>query len=122
MADSQVLICPGCQSSFDWMAALDRCPVCGGAHLVRRLGETECRDCGSVRQPAGGGSAVGGLGTGAGAGPGPDRGSAGSPGSGGDGSADGGLRSPAAAPGLAEEVERALEKVLGRTRGTARIG
>jgi hypothetical protein len=44
-----VLICPGCQSSVDWMAELDRCPRCASAHLVRRLGEAECRDCGAVR-------------------------------------------------------------------------
>jgi hypothetical protein len=47
--DRQVLICPGCQSSVDWMAELDRCPRCASAHLVRRLGEAECRDCGAVR-------------------------------------------------------------------------
>jgi hypothetical protein len=46
--DRQVLICPGCQGSFDWMSDLDRCPVCSSVHLVRRLGEAECRDCGSV--------------------------------------------------------------------------
>ena len=47
----QVLVCPDCQGSFDWMAELDHCPVCGGVHLVRRLGEIECRDCGMVRDP-----------------------------------------------------------------------
>jgi hypothetical protein len=49
--DRQVLICPGCQASFDWTADLDRCAVCGSARLVRRLGEVECRECGSVGQP-----------------------------------------------------------------------
>ncbi len=49
--DRQVLICPGCQASFDWTADLDRCTVCGSARLVRRLGEVECRECGSVGQP-----------------------------------------------------------------------
>jgi hypothetical protein len=49
--DRQVLICPGCQSSFDWTADLDRCAVCGNARLMRRLGEVECRECGSVGQP-----------------------------------------------------------------------
>jgi hypothetical protein len=49
--DRQVLICPGCQASFDWTADLDRCAVCGSSRLVRRLGEVECRDCGSVGQP-----------------------------------------------------------------------
>ncbi len=102
VADSQVLICPGCQSSFDWRAALDRCPVCASARLVRRLGETECRDCGSVRPPAAGvGPAI-----------------AGRPGETGPGGAAGGP----AAPGLAEEVEQALERVLGRTSRTAGIG
>lgn len=50
--DRQVLICPSCQASGDWMAELDRCPACASAHLVRRLGEAECRDCGSVGSPA----------------------------------------------------------------------
>jgi hypothetical protein len=52
--DRQVLICPGCQASADWMADLDRCPVCAGVRLVRRLGEAECRDCGAVRPAAAG--------------------------------------------------------------------
>jgi hypothetical protein len=49
--DRQVLICPSCQSAFDWAADLDKCAVCASVHLVRRLGEVECRDCGSVGQP-----------------------------------------------------------------------
>ncbi len=49
-ADRQVLVCPGCQSSLDWMADLDRCPVCASVRLVRRLGEVECRACGGVGQ------------------------------------------------------------------------
>jgi hypothetical protein len=109
IADSQVLICPGCQSSFDWTAALDRCEVCGSAHLVRRLGEIECRDCGSVRPPEGSASpAVAGVAVG------PSQGAPGAAAAGGD--------AGTAPPGLAEEVERALERVLGRARGTARIG
>ena len=51
-ADRQVLICPACQSSVDWAGELDRCPVCSSMHLVRRLGEVECRDCGDVREPS----------------------------------------------------------------------
>lgn len=43
----QVLVCPDCQSTSDWMADLDRCPTCGSTALVRRLGRTVCRDCGS---------------------------------------------------------------------------
>jgi predicted amidophosphoribosyltransferase len=50
--DRQVLICPDCQAAYDWIKELDRCQVCGSAHLVRRLGEVECRDCGAVGQPA----------------------------------------------------------------------
>jgi hypothetical protein len=46
-----VLICPGCQAAFDWSSDLDKCAVCASVHLVRRLGEAECRDCGSVGQP-----------------------------------------------------------------------
>jgi len=49
--ERQVLICPSCQSAFDWAADLDKCAVCASVHLVRRLGEVECRDCGSVGQP-----------------------------------------------------------------------
>lgn len=107
-ADHQVLICPGCQESFDWAADLDRCAVCDGVHLVRRLGEIECKDCGHVRQPADGLAAGGAAGTGGGAG---------RPGAGGSGAglADGD-------PGLAEEVERALARVLGSARRTAGIG
>jgi len=85
--DRQVLICPGCQAAFDWASDLDRCAVCASVHLVRRLGEVECRDCGSVGQPV----------------PAPDKApeevAAGDPGS--------------AASSLAEEVELALSRVLG---------
>jgi hypothetical protein len=124
-ADRQVLICPACQSSFDWMAELDRCPVCVSAQLVRRLGEVECRDCGCVRQPASG-AVVGGLAADAGARADPDA-VAGSAGAGGVAGAGGGMDGAAVpdgdpTPGLAEEVERALERVLGRTRRTAGIG
>jgi len=83
--DRQVLICPDCQVTVDWATELDRCQVCGSIHLVRRLGEVECRDCGTVG----------------------DRAEAGV----GDGSITDGP-----APDLADEVERALAKVLGRSR------
>jgi hypothetical protein len=91
--DSQVLICPRCQSSDDWMADLARCPRCGSVHLVRRLGEVECRDCGTIVPPSAGpgegeplAEAVGGeVVAGAGGG----------------------------APDLSEEVARALDRVLG---------
>jgi hypothetical protein len=86
--DQQVLVCPACQAATDWTADMDKCPQCGGAHLVRRLGEVECKDCGAVVPPA--------------AEP------AGSPGPGAP--APGGR-----APGLSEEVALALERVLGRS-------
>jgi hypothetical protein len=105
--DRQVLVCPACQASFDWRADLDPCPVCASAHLVRRLGETECRDCGWVRP-----SAPSGL---------PGHLAALAP------AAAGGRREPEVAAGsdlaqdsdLAREVERALARVLGRTAGSA---
>jgi len=84
--DRQVLICPGCQAAIDWTNELDRCQVCGSVHLVRRLGEVECRDCGAVGRPAAAGLD------------------------------DIGVVSEAAVAELADEVERALAKVLGRSR------
>lgn len=94
-SDQQVLVCPACQVAADWTADMDKCPQCGSVHLVRRLGEVECRDCGAVVPPAGGlASAEPGL-----AGPAP----AGEPALGGR------------APGLSEEVALALERVLGRS-------
>ena len=83
-ADEQVLVCPGCQASADWTADLDKCRQCGSAHLVRRLGEVECRDCGTIVPPDGS-LAAGSVGP-----------------------------SVARAPGLSEEVAMALERVLGR--------
>jgi hypothetical protein len=102
--DRQVLICPDCQSAFDWTSDLDRCEVCSSERLVRRLGEVECRNCGSVRQPASP-SLPGHLARPAG-----------------DGS--GGTEPLAhdteaqAMDGLAREVEQALARVLGRTAGS----
>jgi hypothetical protein len=117
-ADRQVLICPACQSSVDWVGELDQCPVCTSLHLVRRLGEVECRDCGYVREP------TGPVSVGPGSGAAPD---APAPG---QGSASGGVpgiapgRAPdlGETPGLAEEVELALARVLGRAGRPARIG
>jgi hypothetical protein len=102
----QVLVCPGCQGSFDWMSELDQCSVCGGVHLVRRLGEIECRDCGMVCDPADSGAVAGGgaVAGAAGLGEAGDRSESGhEPGS------------------LADDVERALDRVLGRSRRTAGI-
>ncbi len=90
--DEQVLVCPGCQASANWTADMDKCRQCGGVHLVRRLGEVECRDCGMTVPPA-----VDGQGPLPAARAGP---AAGRP------------------PGLSEEVAQALERVLGR--GAAR--
>jgi hypothetical protein len=49
--DRLVLICPACQESADWTAELERCAKCRSAHLIRRLGQVECLDCGLVREP-----------------------------------------------------------------------
>jgi hypothetical protein len=118
-ADRQVLICPACQSSVDWSAELDRCPVCSSVHLVRRLGEAECRDCGYVREPghADGDDTVAGVAAGLRLGAAP---AADGPAPAADGLAP--AADAAGTPGLAEEVELALDRVLGRGRRPARIG
>jgi len=95
-ADRQVLICPACQVGGQWVTDLDRCSLCASVHLVRRLGEVECRDCGAVS---------GGVVT--------DAGRVG------DELALGLANS--SPPGLAEEVEQALARVL-RPAGTVRSG
>jgi len=121
-ADRQVLICPACQSSVDWTGELDRCPVCSSVHLVRRLGEVECRDCGHVREPGPGPVGVGPV-PGAQAPGAPAPGSASGPAPGeGPGIAPGPGPDFGETPGLAEEVELALERVLGRNARPARIG
>lgn len=116
-ADRQVLICPACQSSVDWSAELDRCPVCSSMHLMRRLGEVECRDCGDVREPSAAPASVTPI---SGAAPGGAASNAGSAGSA-DASSVGGDADFGETPGLAEEVELALARVLGRGK-PARIG
>lgn len=116
--DSQVLICPHCQASDDWMADLARCPRCGSVHLVRRLGEVECRDCGTIVPPsAGPGEAPAGEGlTGEGlagealGGEAPE--ALGSEAPGGEVALTEVAGGPS--PDLSEEVARALERVLGR--------
>ena len=92
--DRQVLICPACQAAVDWTDDLDRCEVCSSIHLVRRLGEVECRECGSVGQPIVAASAA------------EDASVAGVPGA---SSAESSL----AESSLADEVELALSRVLG---------
>jgi hypothetical protein len=101
-ADRQVLICPECQSGRDWAGDLDRCAACSGARLIRRLGEVECKDCGHVRVPA----PPAGL-------PAPEAETAASlsPGAGKHPGQAG-----SAPPGLAEEVARALDRVLSAHR------
>ena len=49
LRDHQILVCPRCQTLRDWTGELDRCGRCASAHLVRRLDEVECRDCGLIR-------------------------------------------------------------------------
>jgi hypothetical protein len=91
--DQLVLICPACQESADWTSELERCAKCRSAHLIRRLGQVECLDCGLVREPA------------APLNPGPIPG-----------------LTPGLNPGrdaadtaLADEVSRALDRLLGHT-------
>ena len=81
LRDQLVLVCPACQDSGEWTAELESCGRCGSVHLIRRLGQVECLDCGLVREP----EAV--------------------------------LNRAGAAPGdssLADEVGRALDRLLGR--------
>src|SRR5215472_12445537 len=128
-ADRQVLICPGCQVDGAWVTDLDRCALCASVRLVRRLGEVECRDCGAVGVEATG-SAAGSVTSSAAAGSvgGPVAASVAGPAApsvadsvagsvtvdltvdemslGDESAAD------AVPPGLAEEVEQALARVL----------
>ena len=112
---SQILICPGCQDAADWTAELDRCSRCSSVHLVKRLGEVECRDCGTIVAPEGAGQA--GLADDpAGAALGDESGAAGTalesePGLG----AGPGLEGAGRGADLSEEVARALDRVLGRS-------
>ena len=85
LRDELVLVCPGCQESGEWTAELESCSRCASVHLIRRLGQVECLDCGLVREP------------------------------------EAAVLVPAARPAagradtaLAEEVGRALDRLLGR--------
>jgi uncharacterized Zn finger protein len=49
--DQLVLVCPACQDG-NWTADLQSCAKCGTVHLIRRLGQVECLDCGLVHEPA----------------------------------------------------------------------
>ena len=115
---SQILICPGCQDAADWTAELDRCSRCSSVHLVKRLGEVECRDCGTIVAPEGAGQT--GLADdpagAAGAAPEDESGAAGTgldsePGL----DAGPGLEGTGRGADLSEEVARALDRVLGRS-------
>src|SRR6266851_4043122 len=102
---SQILICPGCQDAADWMAELDRCSRCSSVHLVKRLGEVECRDCGAIVLPGGSGEA----------GFADDSAGAAGAAAAGAGAAGAGAALEGAGRGaeLSEEVARALDRVLG---------
>ena len=63
-SDHQVLICPECQTTPNWSGELDHCSACGSTSLVRMLGATHCRACGTVHE--------GDEGEGADSGTGPD--------------------------------------------------
>ena len=97
--DQLVLICPACQEAADWTAELERCAKCRSAHLIRRLGQVECLDCGLVREP----EAVT-LAPARGPG-GPDAAAR---------TSAGGRPPGAADTALADEVSRALDRLLGR--------
>jgi hypothetical protein len=84
LRDHLVLVCPGCQEAGDWTADLEHCARCASAHLIRRLDQVECLDCGLVRVD----SAV--------LAPVPP------------------ARDSGRDPGLADEVGRALDRLLGR--------
>ena len=96
--DQLVLVCPACQESGDWAAELESCSGCASVHLIRRLGQVECLDCGLVREPA---SAL-----------------VASPAAGAEAAGQAGSAAQAGSAGsdtaLAEEVSRALDRVLGR--------
>jgi hypothetical protein len=115
-----VLICPDCQGAPGLKADLDRCRQCGSVRLVRRLGEVECRACGFVVPPEGVAGAAG-RGEVPAAAPVLAEASAGLAGGdvkgvpGGVGGPRVDLSDAGRAPGLAEEVALALEKVLGRS-------
>lgn len=113
--DCQVLVCPDCQAARDWTADLARCSRCASVHLVRRLGEVECRDCGRVLPPSSGPPPSSGRGADPGAqGAGPHGAGAVDPGALDPGALDPGGADPGVA-GLSEEVARALDRVLGRS-------
>ena len=112
LRDHLVLVCPACQVSADWAAELEHCGRCGSVHLIKRLGQVECLDCGltggasgAESDPAAG--TVGGVGGVAGVG----GGAQGAPAVYTEGKPP---RQRGSDPALAAEVARALDRVLGR--------
>ncbi|MEA2350768.1 MAG: hypothetical protein QOG86_1709 [Thermoleophilaceae bacterium] len=99
VAGAQVLGCPDCQRSGAWGAALDRCAGCGSAALVRRLGETSCRDCGHAGDGVAAGGGAANVAARGGVAP---------------GGADPGGTARDGRGGLAEEVSAALDRFFGR--------
>ena len=86
--EHQVLICPDCHPAA--LGELARCPRCDSVRLVRRLDQVECLDCRLIREVL----------------PEPPPSAAAAP----------VAVSPSgpAVSGLADEVARALDRVLGR--------
>jgi hypothetical protein len=85
LSEHQVLICPDCQPVA--LGDLDRCARCERTHLIRRLDQVECLDCGLTREI----DAADVVDASAPAAPG------------------------ATSAGLADQVARALDRVLGRS-------
>ena len=118
--DQLVLICPACQESADWTAELERCTKCRSAHLIRRLGQVECLDCGLVREPEAAFNPGSHPGPNPGLNPGPNTGLNPGPlvpvgGPDAAGRVPAGSRPPVAVDtALADEVSRALDRLLGR--------
>ena len=50
LRDELVLVCPACQESGEWTAEVESCSRCASVRLIRRLGQVECLDCGLVRE------------------------------------------------------------------------
>jgi hypothetical protein len=97
LRDALVLVCPVCQESGDWTAELESCSRCASVHLIRRLGQVECLDCGQIREPQPAQAASALVPAGA-----PARRDEARPDAAGSDAA------------LAEEVGRALDRLLGR--------
>jgi hypothetical protein len=93
LRDELILVCPACQESGEWTAELESCSRCASVHLIRRLGQVECLDCGLVREPE-----VALVPAARPRPPGPAAAS----------------RTASADAALAEEVGRALDRLLGR--------